>query len=101
MCVCVLPISGAKRHEFPIGHGKPFGPGTSEYGRICGVCCFVTPSFSLIIFSGVVAVVGLLLATSFGNILIADENVVRFTSAFVAVRLPILLIHLVSLYLEF
>lgn len=26
-----LPMTGAKRHELPIS-GKPFGPGTSEYG---------------------------------------------------------------------
>lgn len=40
------------------------------------------------IFSDVVA--ALPFVTSFGNILIADENVVLFTSAFVAVRVPIL-----------
>lgn len=95
MCVCVcgkriprednLPISGANRHEFPI-NGRPFGPGTSEYGRICAEC-FTTLSFSMIL-SDVVA--ALLFATSLGNILIADENVVRFTNAFVAVRVPIL-----------
>lgn len=95
----ILPINGAKRHEFPI-NGRPFGPGTSEYGRIC-VECFDTSSFLFMMSSGVVAVAVvlagvLLFATSFGNILIADENVVRFTSAFAAVRLPILVIHLIS-----
>lgn len=72
-----LPISGAKRHEFPI-NGNPFGPGISEYGRICG--CFVT-SLSVTISFGV--------ATPFGYILIAEENAVRFTSELVAVRVPI------------
>lgn len=30
-----IPMTGAKRHELPI-NGKPFGPGTSEYGFING-----------------------------------------------------------------
>lgn len=81
----VLPISGAKRHEFPMS-GSPFGPGTSEYGRICA---FFVDSFSAII-SGVAEA-----GTSFGKMLIADENAVRFTSELVAVRVPILnaLVH--------
>lgn len=73
-----LPISGAKRHEFPMS-GSPFGPGTSEYGRICA---FFMDSFSVTISD--------VAGTSFGKMLIADENAVRFTSELVAVRVPIL-----------
>lgn len=81
----VLPISGAKRHEFPMS-GSPFGPGTSVYGRICA---FFGESFSAAM-SGVTVD-----GTSFGKMLIADENAVRFTSELVAVRVPILnvLVH--------
>lgn len=60
--------------------GNPLGPGTSEYGRIC---VFFGESFS--------AVIGLVdNDSSFGKMLIADENAVRFTSELVAVRVLIL-----------
>lgn len=72
----ILPISGAKRHEFPIS-GNPLGPGISEYGRMWAP--FVL-SFSVEISVG---------GTSFGKMLIADENAVRFTREFAAVRVPI------------
>lgn len=82
-------MTGAKRHEFPMS-GNPFGPGTSEYGRICGffVASFLT--ISDVFCEGAV--------TSFGKILIAEENAVRFTSELAAVRVPILnaLIHFFS-----
>lgn len=70
---------GAKRHEFPI-IGSSFGPGISEYGRMCE---YFVDSLSLIIS----AETGL---TSFGKILMADEKAVRFTSELAAVRVPIL-----------
>lgn len=72
---------GAKRHEFPM-IGNSFGPGISEYGRICE--CFVD-SLSLTISVCVEL-------TSFGKILMADENAVRLTSELAAVRVPILLL---------
>lgn len=77
----ILPITGANRHELPIS-GRPFGPGTSEYGRICE---FFDASLSII--SGIFCDGAV---TSFGKILIADENAVRFTSELAAVRVPIL-----------
>lgn len=72
-----LPISGAKRHEFPIS-GNPLGPGISEYDRM-----WVLFVFTLSVASSGGG------GTSFGNILIADENAVRFTREFAAVRVPI------------
>lgn len=74
----VLPIRGAKRHEFPI-NGSPFGPGTSAYGRGWS---FLVASFGAVWVAGG--------GTSFGKMLIADENAVRFTSELAAVRVPIL-----------
>lgn len=74
--VNILPISGAKRHEFPIS-GNPFGPGMSAYGR---TCVPFDISFSVAISGG---------GTSFGKMLIADENAVRFTREFAAVRVLI------------
>lgn len=71
---------GANRHEFPI-NGNPLGPGISEYGR--------TASFFIDSIFGWLAVVVGVAATSFGNMLIADENVVRLTSELAAVRVPI------------
>lgn len=70
-----LPMIGAKRHEFPM-IGSSFGPGISEYGRV-GL------SFDDIVESASC------LATLVGKILMADENVVRFTSELAAVRAPI------------
>lgn len=66
---------GAKRHEFPM-IGNSFGPGISEYGRVELLFDDIDASTSF-------------LATSFGKILMADENVVRFTSELAAVRVPI------------
>lgn len=77
------PINGAKRHEFPM-IGNSFGPGTSEYGRTCG--CFVD-SLSLAISVDDCV-------TSFGNMLMADENVVRLTSELAAIRVPIMILIL-------
>lgn len=64
--------------------GNPFGPGTSEYGRTCP---FFAVSFSLIISDDVVD------GSSFGKMLMADENAVRFTSELVAVRALIINVY--------
>lgn len=66
---------GAKRHEFPM-NGSSFGPGISEYGRVELLFDDIDESRSF-------------LATLVGKILMADENVVRFTSELAAVRVPI------------
>lgn len=83
-----LPMIGAKRHEFPM-IGSSFGPGISEYGRVGLSFDDIDESASC-------------LATSVGKILMADENVVRFTSELAAVRTPIFhLVRFKSVYFFF
>lgn len=76
---------GAKRHELPI-NGNSFGPGISAYGLMSGFRD-VDP---LALSSVANADGSIVVATSFGNILMADENVVRLTSALAAALVPIL-----------
>lgn len=75
---------GAKRHEFPI-MGSSFGPGISEYDLASGlldigssVCFDDDRSASIVV------------DTSFGNILIAEEKVVLLTRELAAALVPIL-----------
>lgn len=87
----VLPMIGANRHELPIS-GNSFGPGTSEYGFTFSVLnidsSFLSGGFD-----------GFTDPTSFGNILIADENVVLLTREFAADLTPILLMSVLYRYL--
>lgn len=81
-----LPIIGAKRHELPMS-GSSLGPGISKYDFACGLLdigpfddCWLAAN----------ADGSMVVETSFGNILIADENAVRLTSALAADLVPIL-----------
>lgn len=77
---------GANRHELPI-IGNSFGPGTSENGFIFESLLSDTLLLSGII-SRSISICGLFRVpgNSFGKIFMADENVVRFTSALAAAR---------------
>lgn len=62
-----LPIMGAKRQEFPM-NGSSFGPGTSEYDFAGGLDIESFGGLSSGLMPG-----SILVGTSFGKMLIADE----------------------------
>lgn len=70
-------------------NGNPFGPGTCEYGFV-GLLFDKSASFLI----GAFVVTVPAAAASFGMMLMADENVVRLTSEFAAVRAPIFFANL-------
>lgn len=78
---------GAKRQELPMS-GNSFGPGMSAYDLACCGVLDIGPS-SAILLSVFVKPGSSDVATSFGNILIADEKAVRLTSELAAARVPI------------
>lgn len=67
---------GANRHEFPI-NGNSFGPGICEYGLADFTSCAMSSSCKRVPKFCSIA--------SSGNILTAEENVVRLTMARAAV----------------
>lgn len=74
---------GAKRQELPM-NGNSFGPGTSEYDLVGGVDIESFGGLSSGFMPG-----SILVGTSFGKMLIADEYVVRLTRELAAALVPI------------